>query len=91
MGFSTRLDSRYFPLVLDVVSQGIFTINARGQITSFNRAAEKITGFSKEEVIGKACDDLFKTDLCDTVCPLKKSISSGKRLHNREVRIQTKE
>jgi PAS domain S-box-containing protein len=91
MGVATRLDSRYFPLVLDVVSQGIFTINARGQITSFNRAAEEITGFTKEEVIGMACDDLFKTDLCDTVCPLKKSITSGARIHNREVRIRTKD
>jgi len=85
------LDSRYFPLVLDVVSQGIFTINARGKITSFNRAAEEITGFVKDEVIGRSCDDLFKTDLCDTVCPLKKSISSGARINNREVYIQTRD
>jgi PAS domain S-box-containing protein len=91
MGVRTRLDNRYFPLVLDVVSQGIFTINAQGKITSFNRAAEEITGFAKEEVIGRSCDDLFKTDLCDTVCPLKKSISSGARINNREVRIQTKD
>jgi PAS domain S-box-containing protein len=91
MGAGTRLDGRYFPLVLDVVSQGIFTINAQGRITSFNRAAEEITGFSKEEVIGRSCDDMFKTDLCDTVCPLKKSISSGAKIHNREVRIQTKD
>jgi len=91
MGVGTGLDSRYFPLVLDVVSQGIFTINAQGKITSFNRAAEEITGFIKEEVIGRSCDDLFKTDLCDTVCPLKKSISSGARINNREVHIQTKD
>jgi PAS domain S-box-containing protein len=91
MGVTTRLDNRYFPLVLDVVSQGIFTVDARGRITSFNRAAEKITGFSKEDVIGRACADLFKTDLCDTVCPLKRSISSGERTHDRQVRIQTKD
>jgi PAS domain S-box-containing protein len=91
MGVTTRLDNRYFPLVLDVVSQGIFTVDAAGRITSFNRAAEEITGFSKEEVIGKACADLFKTDLCDTVCPLKRSISSGERIHDRQVRIRTKD
>ena len=35
-----RLDVRYFPLVLDVVDQGIFTVDQQGRITSFNKAAE---------------------------------------------------
>ena len=39
-----KLDPRYFPLVLDVVDEGIFTVDRKGRITSFNRAAEAITG-----------------------------------------------
>ena len=39
-----RLDPRYFSLILDSVPQGIFTVNARGEITTFNRAAQHITG-----------------------------------------------
>lgn len=86
-----KLDKRYFPLVLDVVSQGIFTVNAKGHISSFNRAAAAITGYSQEDVIGKPCSSVFRTNLCDTVCPLKQSIRSGARIDNREVKIQTKD
>jgi len=86
-----RLDHRYFPLVLDVVSQGVFTVDAKGHITSFNRAAEEITGFSKDDVVGKRCSRVFYSDLCDMVCPLKQSIRSMSRIDNKEVRIRTKD
>ena len=86
-----RLDHRYFPLVLDVVGQGVFTVDAKGHITSFNRAAEEITGFSKDDVVGKLCSRVFYTDLCDMVCPLKQSIRSQSRIDNQEVRIRTKD
>ena len=86
-----RLDSRFLPLVLDVVGQGIFTVDQRGYITSFNRAAEKITGYEEEEVIGRPCSDIFKTELCHSECPLKQSIHSRDRIQDREVEIQTKD
>ncbi len=85
-----RLDSGYFPLILDSVSQGIFTVNARGNITTFNRAACEITGYSEEEVLGRPCRDIFKSDLCDTVCPMRESIDTREEVRNREVMIRTK-
>ncbi len=90
-GMTSRLDVRYFPLVLDVVDQGIFTVNPNGLITSFNRAAETITGYGESEVLGLQCSEVFRTDLCDTVCPLRRSIASRARVRNREVRIQTRD
>ncbi len=85
------LDTRYFPLVLDVVDQGIFTVDPEGHITSFNKAAELITGYSAGEVLGRECSSVFRTNLCSTVCPLRQSIASRARLRNREVRISTKD
>ncbi len=85
------LDARYFPLVLDVVDQGIFTVDPEGHITSFNKAAEIITGYSTAEVLGRECSSVFRTNLCSTVCPLRQSIASRARLRNREVRISTKD
>lgn len=85
------LDIRYFPLVLDVVDQGIFTVDPGGHITSFNKAAELITGYNAAEVLGRECSSVFRTDLCSTVCPLRQSIASRARLRNREVRISTKD
>ena len=87
----TKLDVRYFPLVLDVVDQGIFTVDQQGRITSFNKAAELITGYAEAEVVGKECSSVFRSNLCNTVCPLRQSIASGARIRNREVKICSKD
>jgi len=42
-----------FKIILDSITEGVFTINKDRVITSFNQAAETITGFSREEAIGK--------------------------------------
>jgi len=81
------LDPRYVPLVLDVLDLGVFTVDERTHITSFNRAAELITGFEASQAIGLRCADVFRTNLCATVCPLRQSIASGEPLRNREVSI----
>ena len=86
-----RLDIRYFPLVLDVVEQGIFTVDPGGRISSFNKAAEVITGYTATEVLGRECSSVFRTNLCNTVCPLRRSIASRERLQNERVRIVTKD
>ncbi len=87
----TPLDPRYFPLVLDVVDQGVFTVDREGHITSFNRAAETITGYAAKDVIGRECSAVFQTDICKKDCLLRRSIASRERLRQREVRIHTKD
>lgn len=72
--------------VLDQVSDGVYITDPERNILYWNRAAEDITGFKKEEVLGKRCADgiLEHTDLagnklCSTeLCPLYKAINSGK-------------
>jgi sigma-54 dependent transcriptional regulator, acetoin dehydrogenase operon transcriptional activator AcoR len=86
-----KLDIRYFPLILDVVDEGVFTVDQAGVITSFNKAAERITGYREAEAVGRQCSSVFQTDLCTTVCPLRRSIASGERVRNREVRIRGKD
>jgi len=86
-----RIDPRYLSLILDSVSQGIFTVDSKGHITTFNRAAERITGYREEEVIGSLCRDVFKSDLCDTICPMRQSINLRKEVQDKKVRIQTKD
>jgi PAS domain S-box-containing protein len=86
-----KLDARYFPLVLDVVDQGIFTVDPNGHITSFNRAAEQITGFREREVLGRDCSSVFKATHCREACPLRNSIATGRRIRNRSERIRSKD
>ncbi len=86
-----RLDARYFPLLLDVIDQSIFTVDRNGVITSFNRSAEATTGYTADEVIGKECRTVFRTDLCDQACPLRRTLESGQKTVDRRVRIRTKD
>ncbi|GAB4351758.1 MAG: sigma 54-interacting transcriptional regulator OrpR [Candidatus Abyssubacteria bacterium] len=86
-----ELDIRFFPLIFDTISHGIFTIDSGGRITSFNRMAEKLTGYTREEAIGKQCRDIFRADFCEVECPLKRSIKTRERSEAVEVNIMTKD
>lgn len=85
-----EVTQRFFPLIFDSISHAIFTTDAGGTITSFNRAAEELTGYRRDEVIGRACSAIFKSDRCETTCPLKASIHTGERAHNEEATIIAK-
>ncbi|MHB8092672.1 MAG: sigma-54 interaction domain-containing protein [Syntrophales bacterium] len=45
--------------ILDAICDGVITIDFNMRITSFNRAAERITGFSATEARGQRCKDIF--------------------------------
>jgi PAS domain S-box-containing protein len=60
-----------FEAVLRSISDGVFTIDLNGIITCFNRAAEEITGVTREEAIGKPCHTIFRTELCKDACALR--------------------
>ena len=71
-------------MILDCISDGVFTIDAEGHILSFNKAAEAITGFSEEEVLGRPCMGIFRTQFCHTLCPLKMSLKTRETVSNFE-------
>lgn len=66
--------------ILDSITEGVFTIDSNWKITSFNRAAEKITGMNAEDAIGRNCSEVFHASICKTGCALKKTIATGKDL-----------
>jgi PAS domain S-box-containing protein len=72
------------------LADGIFTVDRDWKITSFNRAAERITGVKREQAIGQKCFDVFRADICQSACPLKHSIKSGKEIINRRMNIINK-
>jgi PAS domain S-box-containing protein len=75
---------------LSNIGDGVFTVDSRFRITFFNEAAEEITGFSKEEAIGRYCHEVFRTPICDQDCPLRQSLRTGRRVKNFEIDIRTK-
>jgi PAS domain S-box-containing protein len=65
-------------IILESISDGVFTVDAEWRVTSFNRAAEAITGIPRSEAIGKLCHEVFKSNMCETECPLRRTMKTGK-------------
>jgi PAS domain S-box-containing protein len=85
---STLKDSSSWTrLILDSIADGVFTVDHQGRITSFNRAAEKITGFSKDQAIGQYCHEIFRANTCFEACPLKHTAETTEAIINLEVNI----
>ena len=64
--------------ILESISDGVFTVDLQWRITSFNRAAEEITGVSREDAIGQICSEVFRSSMCEAECALKRTLESGK-------------
>jgi len=65
-------------IILESISDGVFTVDHEWKIMSFNRAAEKITGTSRREAIGHHCWNVFRSNMCQDECALKKTMQEGK-------------
>jgi len=74
-------------LILDSIADGVFTVDCDWRITSFNQAAEKITGVPKDDAIGSTCRDVFHSNICDSNCLLRQSIKEDKPITNRSIYI----
>ena len=74
-------------VILDSITEGVFTVGLDWRITYFNRAAEKITGISRQQAIGQQCKDILRADLCETDCALRRTIETGKSIISKSVHI----
>ncbi|MBT7889006.1 MAG: PAS domain-containing protein [Deltaproteobacteria bacterium] len=55
---NTTLDPKMASLLLESMADGVFTLNEKGEITLWNKAIERITGYKADEVLGRSCDIL---------------------------------
>ena len=85
-----RMPTLNYESLLEHLAEGIFTINTRWQITSFNQTAEKITGYGRDEVLGRHCWDIFRSDVCRSDCPLRMTLESGITRFDQDVRMLDK-
>jgi diguanylate cyclase (GGDEF)-like protein/PAS domain S-box-containing protein len=70
--------------ILDQITDGVYLVDPSWRIIYWNRAAERITGYAADEVLGARCSDniLIHIDgtgcnLCKTGCPLRHCVSDG--------------
>ncbi len=76
-----------FETILDSIADGVFTVDTQWRITSFNQAAERITGFSRKQAFGKLCCDIFRTEICESNCALRQTLETGTPVINKAVYI----
>ncbi|MBU1547855.1 MAG: sigma 54-interacting transcriptional regulator [Proteobacteria bacterium] len=88
---SLRKEVSMGELILDSIADGAFTVDKDFRITSFNRAAEDITGVHRSEAMGRKCYEVFRADICQETCALKKSIATGRDVSNIKVYIHDAE
>ena len=69
---------------------GVFICN-KDIISFFNKAAEYITGYCSGDVIGKKCNDVFKSKKSGKECPFEKVLSTGRPVYKTEINIVDKE
>jgi len=69
-------------IIFDSIAEGVFTVDLNWRITSFNRAAERITGVSKKEAIGQPCRQVFNTNICLSNCALRNALEKKQPVFN---------
>jgi PAS domain S-box-containing protein len=69
--------------ILDSISDGVFTVDPEWRVLTFNRAAEQITGVSREDAIGRRCSDVFRASMCESECALRHTVATGSPMVNK--------
>jgi len=82
----TPQDLKFFKVILSSIADGVFTVDSSRIITSFNPAAERITGVPASKAVGRHCSDVFHSDICEN-CLLDKTLKTGVEAIDRPVSI----
>ncbi len=85
------MERKFVNTILDSITEGVFTIDSDWKITSFNKAAEKITGTSAEEAVGMKCSDVLHANICKRGCALKKTMSTRKNILDLQIVIKNRQ
>jgi PAS domain S-box-containing protein len=84
-------EERSLKIILDNLDVGIFTVDRGGRITFFNTAAEKISGFSRREILGEPCSALFGGKETQEVCSMQDTVVNGQSRSSREGKMMTRD
>ena len=79
------LEKESFERIVENLHDGLYFVDLNRIITYWNRAAEQISGFTADEVVGKSCSDNILThvdsegnNLCTGMCPVAAALADGK-------------
>ncbi|MCK5437220.1 MAG: sigma 54-interacting transcriptional regulator [Desulfobulbaceae bacterium] len=75
--YQSAVSRRNLEHILDNLSEGVMAHDSNRRIWFFNRAAEKTTGYSREEILGRDCHEVFNGPFCGGNCAFLEGIPSG--------------
>ncbi len=75
-------------LILDHLTEGVVTVDAKGRITAFNRAASDLTGLARPQVLGGDCQAVFGP-CCGGACILAEALRTGMTLSDHPATLRT--
>jgi len=84
------MDQDHLPsrdLILDSLTEGVFTVDKELNIVLFNQAAEEITGIPRHEAVGLKCYEVLRASVCQANCALEESMRTGRPVLDRAVNI----
>ena len=73
--------------ILNSLAEGVITVDKEFKITFINDAAQKLTGFRKEQVIGQFCKNVFKSEFCFSNCPIAQVLRNGNNIFDLDTSI----
>lgn len=82
----------YANSIKDAICDPLFMVDNNMVLTYMNDACARLTGYSKAEAEGKMrCRDIFKSDICETTCPVRYCFDKGKPVEGITANITNKD
>jgi PAS domain S-box-containing protein len=85
-----KMEEQRNDTILDSLAEGVITVDKEFRITFINEAASLMTGFERNEVIGKICKNVFKSDDCVDNCPVARILKFGRSIFDYDSHIECK-
>lgn len=73
LSYKNSDDKKNLEGVLDNLTEGVIVHDKERRILFLNRAAEKITGYSREDVLGRDCHEAFGGPFCGNRCSFQEA------------------
>ena len=83
-------DLTFYKFAIESLPVAVMTVDPDLRITGFNPSAEEVTGYSKEETVGKHCGEILKGELCKINCPLRTVLNHRRSIVRTESTIYNK-
>jgi PAS domain S-box-containing protein len=83
--------------ILENSAEGIMSVDADCRILGFNAAMEKLSGYSRSQVLGKESykvlklEDREKKNLCSQICPMRSGSAKGATVFEQEGTIRNRD